>query len=248
MSMLASLLLSLLLLLVAATRQTVSQLNITQKQLLLDLHNQARSSASPTATNMERMEWNNELAQVAQAYSERCMFEHNPSRASQAPSFSNVGENLAISSGLGDNYEGLFILWHNERSDYTYSTNQCAIGAVCGHYTQIVWASSDNVGCGATRCATVTGFGGRNALLLVCNYGPAGNYVGQHPYIAGGSCSACPNLKQICSDNLCSNTTGSSTVPADDTGGSGPGVASQSFAFVILVAVASIKITTSLLT
>lgn len=45
----------LLLLLVAATRQTVSQLNITQKQLLLDLHNQARSSASPAATNMERM-------------------------------------------------------------------------------------------------------------------------------------------------------------------------------------------------
>ena len=80
-------------------------------------------------------EWNDELAQVAQVYSERCMFAHNPSRASQAPSFSSVGENLAISSGRGDNYEGLFVLWNNERSDYNFNTNGCS--DVCGHYTQV---------------------------------------------------------------------------------------------------------------
>ena len=80
-------------------------------------------------------EWNDELAQVAQAYSERCMFEHNPSRVSQASSFSSVGENLAISSGLGDNYEGLFMLWDNERDDYNFNSNGCS--GVCGHYTQV---------------------------------------------------------------------------------------------------------------
>ena len=80
-------------------------------------------------------EWNDELAQVAQAYSERCMFAHNPSRASQAPSFSSVGENIAISSSLGDNYEGLFVLWDNERSNYNFTTTQCS--GVCGHYTQV---------------------------------------------------------------------------------------------------------------
>ena len=47
-------LISLLLLLVAA-HQSVSQLNSAQRQLLLDLHNQARSEVSPTAANMEQM-------------------------------------------------------------------------------------------------------------------------------------------------------------------------------------------------
>ena len=80
-------------------------------------------------------EWNDELAEVAQAYSERCMFAHNPSRVDQAPSFSSVGENLAITSSLGENYEGLFVLWNDESSDYNFTTNSCS--SVCGHYTQV---------------------------------------------------------------------------------------------------------------
>ena len=48
-------LLSLLLLLLIVARESVSQLNSTQRQLLLDLHNQARSEVSPTAANMEEM-------------------------------------------------------------------------------------------------------------------------------------------------------------------------------------------------
>ena len=47
--------LSLLLLLLIAPRQGVSQLTNAQRQLLLDLHNQARSEVSPTAANMEEM-------------------------------------------------------------------------------------------------------------------------------------------------------------------------------------------------
>ena len=77
------------------------------------------------------------MAQVAQAYSERCIFAHNPFRASQAPSFNSVGENLAISSGSGDNYDSLFIVWHDERSDYNFNINQCSDGAMCGNYTQV---------------------------------------------------------------------------------------------------------------
>ena len=49
-----SILISLMLLLIAA-RQGVSQLTNAQKQLLLDLHNLARSHVSPTAANMLEM-------------------------------------------------------------------------------------------------------------------------------------------------------------------------------------------------
>ncbi|XP_065914411.1 peptidase inhibitor 16-like [Dysidea avara] len=205
-------------LLLTVIHQGVSQLNNDQKQLLLDLHNWARGNVTqPRAADMERMQWNNELAGVAQTYSARCVFEHNPNRASQAPSFRNVGENLAISSGRGDAYEFLFTLWHDERQHYTYSTRSCDANQVCGHYTQVVWATSNQLGCGATMCATVEGFRGTNALNLVCNYGPAGNFRGQFPYISGASCSSCPTNQRLCSSNLCSNSTGSSSIP----GGSG---------------------------
>ena len=63
------------------------------------------------------------------------MFEHNTQRITQAPSFSSVGENLAISAGTGDNYEELFMGWHNERNNYNFNTNGCS--SVCGHYTQV---------------------------------------------------------------------------------------------------------------
>ena len=85
--------------------------------------------------------WNDELAQVAQTYSERCMFEHNPMRDGQAPSYQNVGENIALRAPFtvwGENeLRQLMDGWHNERNDYVFPTNMCRPGHVCGHYTQV---------------------------------------------------------------------------------------------------------------
>lgn len=44
-----------------------------------------------------------------------------------------------------------------------------------GHYTQIVWRNSKEVGCGAARTADGTSF-------WVCRYHPAGNIVGTKPF------------------------------------------------------------------
>lgn len=41
--------------------------------------------------------------------------------------------------------------WDSEKQYYDYSTNSCADGQMCGHYTQNVWAGSTTVGCGV-RC------------------------------------------------------------------------------------------------
>ncbi len=39
--------------------------------------------------------------------------------------------------------------------------------------SQVVWATTNKVGCGAKRCATVENLPGfLNALLVVCNYAP----------------------------------------------------------------------------
>ena len=45
---------------------------------------------------------------------------------------------------------------------------------MCGHYTQIVWETTQKVGCAKIQC---DGFD-----LWVCNYDPPGNWVGEKPY------------------------------------------------------------------
>ena len=45
--------------------------------------------------------------------------------------------------------------------------------SAAGHYTQVVWANSDKVGCGATSYKDGRWF----TTLYVCNYGPNGNFI-----------------------------------------------------------------------
>jgi len=49
----------------------------------------------------------------------------------------------------------------------------------CGHYTQLVWRNTKEVGCGYATCNDPRGF---HDGIWVCNYSPPGNFVGQAPY------------------------------------------------------------------
>jgi hypothetical protein len=49
----------------------------------------------------------------------------------------------------------------------------------CGHYTQLVWRNTREVGCGYGTCVDPMGF---SDGVWVCNYSPPGNFVGQAPY------------------------------------------------------------------
>ena len=65
-------------------------------------------------------------------------------------------------------------MWVDERRAFNAGYNACASGAVCGHYTQVVWKNTKLVGCGIASCG--------NSEIWVCNYSPPGNYVGERPY------------------------------------------------------------------
>jgi pathogenesis-related protein 1 len=69
-------------------------------------------------------------------------------------------------------------MWADEAGDYDYRTNRCKSGAQCGHYTQIVWADTQRVGCGVATCNML----GTRGQFVVCDYEPPGNFVGQKPY------------------------------------------------------------------
>ena len=67
--------------------------------------------------------------------------------------------------------------WASEKAWYSRATNSCNAppGKSCGHYTQMVWAKTKEIGCAKAVCDD-------NSQIWVCNYAPAGNFVGQRPY------------------------------------------------------------------
>jgi len=186
-------------------------LTAAEKKVALDAHNKARTIVVPSATNMMKMVWDEELAKNSEVYSRKCRFAH--SFGLRTSKFGSVGENLWMRGGSSTTPSRAMnqsvIDWDDEKRMYDLYTNRCS--GVCGHYTQVVWAQSYAVGCGATLCNNVPVPGGSVwdiAILVVCQYGPPGNVVGLKPYEQGGNCTNCPaDASNHCIKKLCANST-----------------------------------------
>jgi hypothetical protein len=184
--------------------QARAQLTAAEQTVLLAQHNADRSQVAlgqvagqPAAANMQQLVWDPAVAQTAQSWANGCNFSHNPNRG-------NTGENLALLSGVPLSPAALqqaVGLWFAENSGYTYGPVS-ASDLSHGHYTQVVWATSGSLGCGATFCPTVVN-GPSNSTFVVCNYAPPGNFIGQTPYTQGPSCSQCPAGLGGCNNGLC---------------------------------------------
>ncbi|XP_077975575.1 cysteine-rich secretory protein LCCL domain-containing 2-like [Styela clava] len=171
-------------------------------------HNKARKFVKPPASNMRKLHWDKDLEALATAYSRKCLWKHNKEKTHKR--FDWVGENLFISSGIkfDEEYTTLAVKYFDDEKEfYNHKKNNCQKGQVCGHYTQVVWADTFRLGCGATQCANVN-VGGKiwkKATLLVCNYTPGGNHVGVKPYKTGKRCAGCHKTDTCAFGNLCSN-------------------------------------------
>lgn len=194
--------------------QCPAQLTTAERDQLLADHNQVRSTVNPTAANMTRLVWDPALATVAQNWANQCRWAHNPNAAADYAALSSngggAGENIFVTTApraiaLAGANSGV-TLWGNERVNYNYATNSCAAGQDCGHYTQMVWARTVRVGCAIRQCASMVGLPATfaNAQFLVCNYNPAGNFIGQRPYIQGTPGSQCPAGYSAVVNGLCS--------------------------------------------
>jgi hypothetical protein len=187
-----------------------------------------RPRARRRSSRSQRLVWDSALEAQAQAYAERCRFVHS------SPGNGVYGENLAVGTWTpsNPNYMGAApatTLWADEQEDWTYSSSgsgTCAPSAVCGHWTQMIWASSSRLGCGAAVCSSVESAGGLTPPLkiVVCQYTGPGNYVGQPPYASGTPCSACPSAFPTCTCRLCTNATLGTGVASDSDLTDGCGV------------------------
>ncbi|MEP7051934.1 MAG: CAP domain-containing protein [Pseudomonadota bacterium] len=156
-------------------------------------HNAVRAAVD-TSTPLSPLVWSDKLAAYAQQWADQlattsCASPHH--RSSQDLQTVNYGENLAafISSAGGSSALDAVNGWGAEKACYTFGAlmttdkcdTTCYVGLNsdgCGHYTQIVWRTSKEVGCGVATCKN----GGRQEDIWICNYSPPGNYIGRAPY------------------------------------------------------------------
>ena len=71
-----------------------------------------------------------------------------------------------------------------------------------GHYTALIWANTDEVGCGFTYYTEKIGPFDAWKSLVVCNYAKGGNYAGQPMYKIGEPCTECDD-GYACENDLC---------------------------------------------
>ena len=130
---------------------------------MLAAHNAARARVG-----VAPLAWSDRLAARAQDWADtlvaRGQFAHRPK--------SGYGENLFEITGATASAAQVVNAWASEARDYDYRSNRCR--GVCGHYTQIVWSDTKEVGCAVARS--------RAREVWVCDYDPPGNWAGKRPY------------------------------------------------------------------
>jgi len=123
------------------------------------------------AVGVPPLRWSDSLAATAQGWADHLgaigRLEH-----------SGPGQNLAMATSGTQSLAQLVALWGRERvyfRDGSFpSISTTGNWADAGHYSQIVWRDTTTVGCGFARRD------GRD--VLVCDYAPPGNVMGEQPY------------------------------------------------------------------
>ena len=85
----------------------------------------------------------------------------------------NYGENLYYcysSNSICVTGEAASQAWYDEVKDYDYSNP--GFSSTTGHFTQLVWKDTEEIGCGAA-CNS------NNKCYVTCNYYPPGNYLSE---------------------------------------------------------------------
>lgn len=142
---------------------------------ILEEHNKIRR-----ALGIKELVWSDEIAKSAQEWSdylaENKLFKHSRTKG--------VGENLARGTARTHDASRLFKSWVNEVQYFIPGKNypECSTtgkGGSVGHYTQIVWGRTSQLGCGFSIGAGKNG----DLAYLLCQYKTPGNYINSPVYV-----------------------------------------------------------------
>jgi len=147
-----------------------STLTTAEKNLILEKHNEYRQ-----AVNSPALVWSSDLEEYAQKWAnylveKDCAMQHRP----HSGEFAQVhGENIFM--GWGGSYTPVdaVINWAAEKSSYSGENISETNYMNFGHYTQVIWCTTKEVGCAEAVCG--------EKFIIICNYSPTGNYIGENP-------------------------------------------------------------------
>ena len=144
---------------------------------ILRIHNETRQSVGTAP-----LKWNCDLAKFSQNWANADTFEHSTNeQREQIIKGGAAGENLAIDSDTTAAMSALHKGWINEKQGWDNKANTCS-KEPCGHYTQMVWAKTQQIGCGVFRNSKKLGEQFPTASYFVCTYYPGGNVAGEKAY------------------------------------------------------------------
>ena len=130
-----------------------------EAQAILDAHNRLRA-----AHCAEPLVWSDTIARAAKTWVDRlasrgCQLQHSET---------NYGENIAGGSASTQSPDQVASLWYREKDNYDFARGGFSMRS--GHFTQVVWRGSRQLGCASASCGDIR--------LWVCNYDPPGNMQG----------------------------------------------------------------------
>uniref|UniRef100_A0A182MMZ0 SCP domain-containing protein n=1 Tax=Anopheles culicifacies TaxID=139723 RepID=A0A182MMZ0_9DIPT len=138
--------------------------------------------------------WDRDLQAMAERWVRQCIVGYDECDFIGNPSYP-VGQNVFFHpKPILKHWEALALsTWFSEKDKLG---NNLSIGSLqsagVSNYTQLIWARTQFVGCGAASM-----YGGH---LIVCYYHPKGNIIGQPVYKVGrGACTGCPQERASCS-------------------------------------------------
>ncbi|CAH1407288.1 unnamed protein product [Nezara viridula] len=194
-------------------------LNCTQKQLIVDTHNEMRQKVAagkvptqPVAADMVELRWSEVLSRKAQQWADGCVFIHDPDLMLGGE---HIGQNLAQESSSKDvlsvpDLVGMMNSWFSEVYKFGYNGT---FTFDSGHYSQVIWGSTKYVGCGIIYYFKANEY----YSYFVCDYLPPGNWIGLKPYVYGPrDCEAhhLANSKRF--PNLCAIDNSTVRVPCPE--------------------------------
>ncbi|KAJ5816039.1 Allergen V5/Tpx-1-related protein [Penicillium robsamsonii] len=147
------------------------------QESVLYYHNIHRSDHSVPA-----LTWSTDLEEAANTVASSCSYGHDTSVESASGAY---GQNIAYGYDKADVGKKIIsdMMYTNEAPEfaglYGQSSPDMTNFAAWGHFSQIVWKSTTQVGCATVSCDDLENVGGA-APYTVCNYGSPGNVAGAY--------------------------------------------------------------------
>ena len=118
--------------------------------------------------HVEPLKLNKELCKIAQNYADHLANIGRLQHSDNTYHNKSMGENIYYCSGKEATGSSVTASWYSEVKNYNYSGNY---SDGIGHFTQVVWKETKEVGFGISK-------GQSGKIFAVANYYPAGNIIG----------------------------------------------------------------------